>query len=62
MSLKSKLIRMALKRENGNIIRPCGQQTTLSGCYIEEPVINKAYLTYNVYHDDSTRAVILPLT
>ena len=62
MSLKSKLIRMALKREKGDIIKPCGQQTTISGCYMVEPVINKAYLSYNVSRDNSTRMVALPLT
>ena len=62
MSLKSKLIRMALKKERGNTIGPCGQQTTLSGCYIEEPLINKACLWYNVAYDESTRTVTLPLT
>ena len=62
MSLKSKLIRMALKREKGHGIRPCGQQTTLSGCYVEEPIINKACFYYNVEYDGSTRAITLPLT
>ncbi len=62
MSLKSKLIRMALKRENGNVITPCGQQTTLSGCYMEEPMINKACFYYNVKYDDTTKALTISLT
>ena len=62
MSLKRDLIRMALKKEKGHVICPCGQETTISGCYTEEPIINKACLWYNVEYDDSTRALTLPLT
>ena len=62
MSLKSKLIRMALKRENGNSIFPCGQKTTLSECYFEEPIVNKACFYYNVSHHQSTLAVTTSLS
>ena len=57
--MNRRLIRMALKREKGRNIFPCGSQTTLKTCIIYEPALDMISLSYNIQEDHSTRMVII---
>ena len=59
--MNRKLIRMALRREKGKSIIPCGRETSLLKCIIHEPVLKLISLSYNVMEDHSTRCVMIRL-
>ena len=57
--MNRRLIRMALKREKGRNIFPCGSQTILKTCIIYESALDMVSLSYNIREDNSTRMVII---